>query len=139
MQFQFSFQHMDTSPALQDYTEEKIREKIQKFVTKPIEAHVFFSVVRHEQRVHCSLRGGDGFNVEVEHSCNDMYGSVDHMVDKLQSQLKKQKEKLKEHKHKENVKTLPVRGPEEDDVDGEEMDAADVLKFEQARRKSTGT
>ena len=119
MQFQFSFKHMDSSPALQSYAEEKIKEKIQKFASKPIDAHVIFSV--------------DGFNVEVEHTCGDMYGSVDMLVDKLSSQLKKQKDKLKDHKNPKLVDNLRVIA---DTTELEvPIDADDLLKYEEARKK----
>ena len=88
MQFQFSFKHMESSPALQTYAQEKINEKIQKFASKPTHAHVIFSVDRHQHRAHLSLKGGDGFTFEVEHTCGDMYGSIDMLVDKFGAQLK---------------------------------------------------
>lgn len=133
MQFQFSFKHMDTSAALQTYAQEKIQEKIQKFASKPIEAHVIFSVDRHLHKAHLSLKAGDGFNVEVEHTCGDMYGSVDMLVDKLGSQLKKQKDKLKDHKNPKLNDNLRVIA----DTTQTELpiDADDVLKYEQGRKK----
>ena len=132
MQFQFSFRHMDTSPALQDYAEGKLREKIDKFVTKPIEAHVFFSVMRHQHSAHLKLNAGDGFNVDVEHTSEDMYATVDQMCDKLEAQLRKHKEKLKAHKP---AKHLPnFQEPAKEDT----VDAAEVLKFEQGRRRANG-
>lgn len=140
MQFHFSFRHMQTSEALQNYAEQKLTEKILKYVTKPIEAHVSFSVVRHEHIAHCSLRAGDGFSIDVEHSCGDMYGSIDHMVDKLSTQLKKQKEKLKDHKHERSIRQLAVGEEEvryEKDAELlEAVDAGDIVKFEQSRRRA---
>ena len=138
MQFHFSFRHMQTSEALQNYAEQKLSEKILKYVTKPIEAHVSFSVVRHEHIAHCSLRAGDGFSIEVEHSCGDMYGSIDHMVDKLAAQLKKQKEKLKDHKHEKSIRQLAVGADNYSfDRDPEVVDAGDIVKYEQSRRRAS--
>lgn len=130
MQFQFSFRHMDTSPALQDYAEEKLREKIDKFVTKPIDAHVFFSVMRHQHSAHLKLNAGDGFSVDVEHSSPDMYATVDQMADKLEAQLRKHKEKLKDHKP-------VVVAPFKDKVsDADSVDATEILKFEAGRKRA---
>lgn len=129
MQFRFSFKHMETSEALQNYAEEKIKVEVEKFVTKPIEAHVTFSVDRHQHHVLCSLAGGDGFTVNVEHECDDMYASVDRMIDKMVTQLKKKKEKLKDHKHQKSQElfALPYA---DDDFDAIPIDAADIVKFE---------
>jgi putative sigma-54 modulation protein len=127
---------MDSSPALQKYTEEKLKEKISKFVTKPIEAKVSFSVQRHSHTAHCSLVAGDGFDLEVEHTCADMYGSVDHIADKLVSQLKRQKEKLKDHKPEKHRRAAREVFAE---ADGDGVDAEDILKYEQAKRRAFGT
>jgi len=136
MQFRFSFKHMETSDALKHYAEEKVLDKINKFVTKPIEAHVIFAVDRHNHNAQVAITGGDGFNFQVEHTCQDMYGSIDRMVDKLDVKLKKQKERIKEHKGQKAVRELAeleiMRHSVEDD---ESIDAADVVKFESARRR----
>ena len=133
MQFQFSFKHMETSPALQEYAEKKVSEKIQKFVTKPIEAHMTFSVERHNHTAKCHLVGGDGFNVEVEHTCDDMYGSVDQMSTKLGTQLKKHKDKLKDHRGVHLGRDTHFVDGQKKDEDA--MDAEDIVKFEQAKKK----
>lgn len=141
MNFQFSFKHMETSEALESYAEEKLRERILKYVTKPIEAHIVFSVEKHQHTAHCSVKAGDGFGIEVEHTCGDMYGSVDHMADKLAAQLKKQKEKLKDHKSERSVKSLRLNEdgvaiPSVRDDLNESVDAADIIKFEASRRRA---
>lgn len=135
MQFQFSFRHMDTSPALQSYAEQKLKEKIDKFVTKPIEAHVFFSVTRHQHSAHLKLNAGDGFNVDVEHTSEDMYATVDQMADKLEAQLKKHKEKLKDHKPERGTRHL---GETATPVPEDAVDAAEILKFEAGRKRANG-
>jgi putative sigma-54 modulation protein len=133
MRFQFSFKHMDSSEALQRYAEVKILQEIQKFATKPVECHLTFAVDRHNHTAHLSFSGGDGFAFQVDHTCTDMYGSVDHMVRKLETQLRKQKEKLKHHKgHKSKRDIISIA---ERSYDNAEIDAADILKFEAARRK----
>ena len=136
MQFQFSFKHMETSQPLQDYAEEKLRAKIEKFVTKPIEVQVTFSVDRHFQHALCTLVSGDGFSLNVEHVCEDMYGSVDRMIDKLGSQLKKKKDKLKSHKNKSTVRNM---GNSVVSDEGYSIDAADIVKLEAARKKRSAS
>lgn len=143
MDFLFSFKHMDTSDALQNYAEEKIKEIIGKFISKPTKTHVTFSVDRHNHLAHCAVSGGDGVNLQVEHTCTDMYASVDKMVDKLESQLKRHKEKLKEKKgdpsgYRVRDKKLSVAAggrKKEVDIENEAIDAEDILKFETARRR----
>ena len=138
MQCRFSFKHMGSSQPLIDYAEDKIRQKIEKYSTKPIEAHVTFMVEGHDHIAHCTVRGGDGFSVQVESSCADMYGSVDLLLDKLAVQLKKQKEKLKNHKFSQTSRIPPgsdfIPGEDKDkDCDSVPVDADDVIKLEKAR------
>lgn len=139
MQCRFSFKHMKSSPALTEYAEAKILQKIEKFSTKPIEAHLTFSVDGYEHRAHCSVKGGDGFNFEVEAVCDDMYGSVDLLLDKLEVQLKRQKDKLKRPKYTHNIRDLkPKEYVSKEDCDSVPVDADDLIKYEKARTRSYG-
>ena len=62
-----------------------------------------------------------------------MYGSVDMLVDKLNAQLKKQKDKLKDHKNPKLIDNLRVIA---DTTEIEvPIDADDLLKYEEARKK----
>jgi putative sigma-54 modulation protein len=137
MRFQFSFKHMQTSDSLAKHAESKMRTEIEKFVSKPVDCHITFSVDRFNHTAHCSFNGGDGYSFQVEHTCPDMYGSVDHMVDKLEVQLRRQKEKLKDHKHRKPSKRSHGNSSDRE-FENAEIDALDILKFEQARRKAAG-
>jgi len=139
MQFQFSFKQMAPSEALKTHTQAKLMERIQKFVSKPVAIHVTFSQERHEFVMHCGITGGDGFNIEAETKCDDAYKAVDLVSDKLTTQLKRQKEQLKEHKGK--TPTAQVARPKfrkdkgEINIDAAEIDAADILKYEALRKQ----
>jgi putative sigma-54 modulation protein len=130
---------MESSEALEAYAGEKLSEPIAKFVTKAIDAHVTFSVQKHQHTAHLHLRAGDGFAVEVEHTSQDMYASVDQLVDKLASQLRKQKEKLKDHKAPKLTERMAEAGVENAPVTASVreplVDAGDIVKFEQAKKQ----
>ena len=98
MQVQFAFKHMKSSQALRSYTEDKLLPIISRYVTKPVETRVTFSVDKQRYSASCVLRGGDGFSVQVEHVGDEMYRAVDCMLDKFKTQLKRVKEKLKDHR-----------------------------------------
>ncbi len=146
MEFFFSFKHMETSDALKKYTEEKTREKIMKYAPKPLKTQVIFSIDRHQHMVQCTVTGGNGLNLQVEHACEDMYASVDKMLDKLEVQLRRHKEKNKDRKVGDSWKARrherhsqrPWKEQKGDfDIENEEIDAEDILKFEMARRMKT--
>jgi putative sigma-54 modulation protein len=125
---------MESSSALREFAEAKLKEKIEKYSTKPIEANVTFSVDHMTHHAHLSIKGGDGFNFQVDASSPDMYGTVDLMVDKMEAQLKRRKEKLKNHKFKDNLRQLRPSGSA-DAWDNASIDAEDIIKFEKARMK----
>lgn len=134
MQINFAFKHMDTSAALREYTEDKVSERIMKFVTKPIAAHITFSVDKHNHHAHCAVSGGDGFHVTAEHTSDDMYASVDRMVDKLAAQLTKHKEKLKEHKGHAPMNVLAEVGDGRPVVPEDAIDASDIVRLEKKKK-----
>lgn len=128
MQFRYVFKKMESSETLKDYTESKLRDKISKYVTKPIEVQVTFSVDKHNQQVRCSLIGGDGFNIDVEHTCSDIYASVDNMIDKLTVQLQKQKDKIKDYKRHNKDGSIRTMEYSEDYIDADEIVEYERLK-----------
>jgi len=140
MQIRFTFKHMETSQALEKYAQDKINERVIRWVTKPVEAHIFFGVDKDEHQAKCVVKGGDGFSFEVDGICSDMYGSIDLLVDKLAKRLRKQKEKIKNHKGVSNVRSLPIarRTADSFDADALSVDAEDVIKYEKARQRMFG-
>ena len=136
MQFRFAFKHTKSSESMQDYATQKINERVRKYVTKPIDAEVTFFVEGEEQNVHCHLRGGDGFSIEGQARSGDMHSAVDMLLDKLDIQLRKHKEKLKHHKRPEHLNLKLIQTDPEiskDDCDSIPVDAEDMIKYENAK------
>lgn len=97
MNISVSFRHMDTSEPLRNYVEEKLA-RLTKYVEEPIDAQVSLTVekkIRHKTVVTLVAKG-----VTIKASAeviDDMYAAIDSVVDKLERQLKRYKEKLKSH------------------------------------------
>jgi putative sigma-54 modulation protein len=87
---------MEQSDALKQYVEEKL-ERVTKYIDEPIAAQVYFSVekIRHIAEIVISARG---ITTKASEATNDMYAAVDAVLDKIERQLKRYKEKLKSHK-----------------------------------------
>ncbi len=96
MQVTTTFRHMEQSEALKSYAEEKL-ERVAKYIDEPISAQVFFTVekIRHIVEIVIS---GRGITTKASDATNDMYAAVDAVLDKIERQLKRYKEKLKAHK-----------------------------------------
>ena len=96
MQVSTTFRHMEQSEALKNYAEEKL-ERVAKYIDEPISAQVYFTVekIRHIVEIVIS---GRGITTKASEATNDMYAAVDAVLDKIERQLKRYKEKLKAHK-----------------------------------------
>lgn len=98
MKIQFTFKHMNSSQTLIDVAHEKLSGPLARFSTQPVHLHVTFSVEGLDQRVHVSMVTADGRNIEADHRGEDMYAGLDVVAHRLDTQLRKYKEKLKDHK-----------------------------------------
>jgi putative sigma-54 modulation protein len=99
MQLSTTFRHMEASPAVKDYAEERL-EKIKKYFSRdPIAAHGTFSVERnHNHTAEFSLTLPNGIAIQARETTEDMYSSIDLSVARIERQVRKWKEKIRTHK-----------------------------------------
>lgn len=95
MQINLTGHHIDMTPALRSYVEDKFG-RLQRHFDHMISAHVILSVEkeRHTAEATVHVNGGSLF-ADVQH--DDMYAAIDGLIDKLDRQIKKHKEKLTDH------------------------------------------
>ncbi|MEM7436380.1 MAG: ribosome-associated translation inhibitor RaiA [Myxococcota bacterium] len=86
MRISYSFRNMESSDAVKNYASEKIA-KIQKYMRAPIHAEVTFSTERHLHRVDLTLTG-DGHQYAVHGDSEDMYATIDLVLDKVDRQVR---------------------------------------------------
>ena len=78
------------------YAEERIA-KLDKYLDVPAEAHIILSTEKFRNVVEINL-SANGWNVNAKEEAKDMHLALDSCIDKIEKQLKKQKEKNREHK-----------------------------------------
>lgn len=78
------------------YVEERI-VKLKKYLDVPAEARIVLSTEKFRNVVEINLIAS-GWNVNAKEEAKDMHLAVDSCIDKIEKQLKKQKEKIREHK-----------------------------------------
>jgi putative sigma-54 modulation protein len=95
MQITTTFRHMESSEPLKKYAQEKL-EKVQKFIDEPIVVQVSMMVekIRHIAEITMTARG---ITIKASEETNDMYASLDAVTDKIERQLRRYKERIKEH------------------------------------------
>ena len=96
MQIATTFRHMEPSEALKSYAEEKL-ERVKKYIDEPIVAQVYLTVEKIRHIVEITLNA-KGVTIKASEATNDMYAAIDAVVDKMERQLRRYKERLKEHK-----------------------------------------
>ena len=97
MQVTTTFRHMEQSDALKTYAEEKL-ERVAKYIDSPINAQVYFAVEKKIRHIVEIVISAKGVNTKATEATNDMYAAVDAVIDKIERQLKRYKEKIKAHK-----------------------------------------
>jgi putative sigma-54 modulation protein len=88
--------HLNVTPALKKYAEEKIK-KFKRYLSNISEAIVTLSVEKYRHKVEVLLKV-NGVLIQAEGITGEIYSSIDEVVEKLERQVKKYKEKLVSHR-----------------------------------------
>ena len=92
MQINLSGQHIEITPALRGYVQNKV-ERLQRHANNITNLHVVLSVEKLRQKAEATVHvTGNTVFADAEHA--DMYAAIDALVDKLDRQIIKHKEKL---------------------------------------------
>jgi len=84
--------HLEITPALKNYAEEKIG-KFEKYINNITEAVVTLSVEKYRHKAEVLLKV-NGYLIQAEGITGEIYSSIDEVVEKLEKQAKRYKEKL---------------------------------------------
>ena len=114
--------HYDLAPALKDYAESKIQH-LKKYFDHIVNANLVFSLEKYRHKVEISLHVNGKDFVSVEES-DDMYVSVDRSIEKLDSQLRRHKDRIKRRKSQQSMSDVAMDStePEEDENENENED-----------------
>jgi len=98
MQISLSGHHVEITDSLRNYVNEKI-ERLDRHFDQALDIHVVLTVekLRHKAEATMHVSGGNLYADDIQ---EDMYAAIDGLVDKLDRQGKKHKEKLKNHRNK---------------------------------------
>ncbi len=96
MQINFTGHHIDVTPALKTFTEEKF-SKLERHYDRIISIDVTFTVENLEQIAEANILIAPHGDIHAHATSKDMYTTIDALVGKLDKQLIKHKEKLQDH------------------------------------------
>ncbi len=95
MQLNLTGHHVEITPALKDYVNSKL-VRIERHFDNVTDINCILTVekLRHKAEAKINVSGGTLFADSV---AEDMYTAIDSLIDKLDRQVKKHKEKLTNH------------------------------------------
>jgi putative sigma-54 modulation protein len=104
MQTSVTFKKIDSSEALKSYVQKKVN-RFDKMLDSPAEASVVLSVekIRHIAEITLTC---EKLKIHAREESENMYSSIDILMDKVKTQITKYKEKLRKHMSgsKESIK-----------------------------------
>ncbi|MBN2647395.1 MAG: ribosome-associated translation inhibitor RaiA [Thiotrichales bacterium] len=107
MQINITGHHIDVTDALRNYVSEKL-EKLERHFDHVTNVHVILTVNKQSQIAEATVHVS-GADLFAQDDTDNMYASIDGMLDKLDRQIIKHKEKIGSHKQKSGgVKSMAV-------------------------------
>ncbi len=96
MDCKFTFKHLEPLDSITQYAQGRI-EKIEKYnMHKEMKVHFIFSVQKESQEAEVVVDTG-GQHYTAKASDPTLYAAIDLVVDKLEHQLRKHKDKIQNH------------------------------------------
>jgi putative sigma-54 modulation protein len=89
-----TFRHIAPTAALKHYAEEKIH-KIGKYFSHALDAHVILAVDAKQRQLAEVELHTHGAMIHGKEQHQDLYAAIDLVLDKIERQVRKQKEKHK--------------------------------------------
>lgn len=108
MQVNLTGHHVDITDSMRAYVEEKFA-RLERHFDHVTNVHVILSVEKLEQKAEATVHvaGADVFADSVH---EDMYAAIDALIDKLDRQVIRHKEKLKSHRNSGGRESIEAAG-----------------------------
>ncbi len=112
MQINFTGHHVDVTPALRTFTEDKFN-KLERHFDKITAINVILNVEKLRQIAEATIWVSKG-ELHASSESENMYTAIDLLIDKLDKQLMKHKQKIRDHRD-HNGQTWKEQEDYEDD------------------------
>jgi len=102
MQVNLSGHHVDITPALRDYVNEKLL-RIERHFENITDISFVLTVEKLEHKAEATVYVS-GNSLHAQSVDEDMYAAIDSLTDKLDRQVRKHKEKITDHHARDSTK-----------------------------------
>jgi putative sigma-54 modulation protein len=134
MQVTFSGKSTHLTDRERDYADKKL-QRLARYFNSARDAHVVHSIQRNQQIVEVMV-DLDGVLLRAEERSQDFNASIDAVVDKLEKQVRRFKEKVKHHKGRADAPTFAsVFAEAPEPVDGGSPDGAEAQPLVVRRKR----
>ena len=128
MDITVTFRHMEHSDALEAYAKEKVG-RLSKYLDSILDAHVILFVEKNRHTAEVTMNVS-GVTINGQETREDMYSALDLVVEKLERQIKKHKDRIMRRRpaHK-----LPAKAATSSIISSESMEessAPQIIKVE---------
>lgn len=93
MNIAITFRQMEATDAVKGYAADKVG-KLQKFLRQPMKGQVTLSTQHKKHSAEVDIHSG-GAHYHAHETTDDMYGSIDKVIDKLERQITGSKQSKK--------------------------------------------
>ncbi|MDD3883767.1 MAG: ribosome-associated translation inhibitor RaiA [Gallionella sp.] len=102
MNLHLTGRHMEITPAIREYATGKFG-KIKRHFDNVIDVHIILSVEKLKQKAEATIHVS-GKDIFVECEDENLYAAIDALVDRLDRQVLKHKEKMSARRHDDSGK-----------------------------------
>jgi putative sigma-54 modulation protein len=114
MQISLTFRNTDAEDWLKDHVDKRL-QKLTRYIDKSAEAQVILSVEKFRNVAEINL-SSKGITINGKEEEKDMITAVDNVIDKIERQLKKHKDKIRNHKENASFNEIAALQNERADV-----------------------
>lgn len=106
MDITVTFRHMEHSDALESYAKEKVG-RLSKYFDSILDAHVIMSVEKNRHSAEVTMNVS-GVTINGHETREDMYSAIDLVLDKMERQVKKYKDRIVRRKPAHKIAARPA-------------------------------
>jgi putative sigma-54 modulation protein len=120
MDITVTFRHIDSTESLKEYAEEKL-SKIGKYFDFPVDAHVVLTAEKFRRMADVTINV-NGTVIKAEEETEDMYAAIDQVMDKIEIQVKRYRDKIRKRRVKSEGTLASGQGDEVGEAPADEPD-----------------
>jgi putative sigma-54 modulation protein len=105
MNLHLTGRHVDITPSIRDYVTSKLA-RINRHFDHVIDVNVIMTVEKLDQKIEANVHLS-GKDIHVQAHDGDMYAAIDGLMDKLDRQVIRHKERFQVQQRSKGIKRLP--------------------------------